>query len=383
MISESLSDDLLRRLGPTALQRYATLHGWVRQQLPERFGIALYRRPATGKELVLPQTEEFGDYLPRIADFVIGLAEAEGIPIRQVLNEVLNPHSDVLRFGYQAPEAKLGFVPFLTGISLFDAALRSISTATYDAVKPEKFHLRMSNPTADAYVESCKMGQTEVGSFVVSCICPVEPTSQIAVGAGADQEGIVEETPAFGRQVTRRVLQSVAQIQEFINADQANRLVEPEPNDLVISGNFFESLMAFPVEHETASLFVSADWDKTVPQPTAPNRVLVRYDAFEVINDVARQLRPAKTTREDKFIAKVVTLRGEPNPEEQMEGEVVLLLLHQEAGIKARVWLSPDDYAVAGEAHMHNGYVSITGVLSKFRKTFQIERYTNFAILNN
>jgi hypothetical protein len=379
MASTAISDDVLRRLGPTALQRYATSHGWVRQPLPERFRIALYRRPETNQELVLPQSEAFGDYLERINDFVVGLADFERISIRQVLNAVLNPHSDVLKFGYDAPEARLGYVPFLTGISLFDAALRSISTATYDVVRPEKFHLRMSNPTADAYVESCRMGQTEVGSFVISCICPVEPTSQIPVNA--EDGAIVEETPAFGRQVTRRVLQAVNQIEEFVKADQVNRLVEPQPGDLLISGNFFDSLLAFPVEHETASLYIEASWDKTVEQPDAPNRVEVRYDMFEAIDTVARQLRPTKTTREDKFIAKVVTLKGEPNPEEQMEGEVILLLFHQDAGIRARVWLNATDYATAGQAHMQNGYVSFTGLLSKYKKTFSIERYANFSIL--
>lgn len=379
MDSSLLSEEVLRRIGPTSLQRYATTNGWVRQQLPERFQFALYRLPQSGSELVLPQTEEFGDYLPRIADFVIGLAAAEGKSIRQVLNEVLNPHADVLKFGYQAPEARLGFVPFLTGISLFDAALRSISTATYDVVKPERFHLRMSNPTADAYIQSCRMGQTEVGSFVVPCICPVEPASQIPVDL--DDGAIVDETPAFGRQVTLRVLQAVHQIEEFIRADQINRLVNPAQGDLVISGNFLDSLMAFPVEHEAASLYIMANWDKTVAQPTGPDRVEVRYDMFEAIEDVASQLRPPKTTREDKFIAKVITLRGEPNPDEQMEGEVVLLLFHQEAGVRARIWLTSADYAVAGQAHMQNGYVSVTGVLSKSRKTFQIEKYTSFAIL--
>lgn len=381
MSDDLLTEDVLNRLGPTSLQRYAISHGWVRQPLPERFRIALYRLPGTNRELVLPQTQEFGDYKARLEDFVHGLAEAAKVSTRQVLNEVLNPHADILRFGYEAPESRLGFVPFLKGISLFDAALRAISTATYDVVKPEKFHLRMSNPTADAYVESCRMGQTEVGSFVVPCICPVDPASQMPVAAG--EETIVEEQPAFGRQVTRRVVQSVVQIQEFIKADQVNRLVDPTPGDLTISGNFFESLMAFPVEDQAASLYISTKWDKTIPQPTGPDRVEVRYDMFEVIEDVARQLRPRKTTREDRFIAKVVTLRGEPNADEQMEGEVVLLLFHQEAGVKARVWLSAPDYAVAGQAHMQNGYVSLTGVLSKLRKTFQIEHYTNFAILNN
>jgi hypothetical protein len=380
MADTAISEEVLKRLGPTALQRYATSHGWVRQSIPEKFRFALYRRPESSQELILPQSDEYGDYLERIADFVTGLANFENISLRQVLNSVLNPPSDILKFGYVAPESRFGYVPFLTGISLYDAALRSISTATYDVVRPEKFHLRMSNPIADAYVESCRMGQTEVGSFVISCICPVEPTSQIPVNV--EDGAIVEETPAFGRQVTRRMLQSVKQIREFVQADQTNRLVEPQPGDLLISGNFFDSLLAFPIEHETASLHIDATWDKTVTQPDAPTRVEVRYDMFEAIENVARQLRPAKTTHKDKFIAKVIALKGEPNPEEQMEGDVTLLLLHQDASIRARVWLNARDYALAGQAHMHNGYVSFTGSLAKFKKSFSIEEYENFVGLD-
>ncbi|MFT4114444.1 hypothetical protein [Silvibacterium sp.] len=379
-MTSAIDRETLKRIGPIALQRYAVAHGWERKQLPEHFQIALYRRPENPRsELVLPQSQDFGDYYDRVEDFIINLAAFEGVSVRSILNTVLNPHTDTLRFGYQAPEAKLGYVPFLTGIGLFDAALRSISTATYDVVHPEKFHPRMSNPTAEAYIESCRMGQTEVGSFVISCICPVEPTSQLPVMV--DGAGLTEEEPSFGRKVTRQVMKSVAQIREFVLADQVDRLVNPEPGDITISGNFFESLMAFPVENEDSSLYIEAKWDKAVSQPDAPSRADIRYDMFESIDDVSRQLRPAKVSREDRFIAKVVALKGDVNPQERMEGDVILLLLHMDAGVKARITLSADDYAIAGQAHMSNRYVSVTGIFSRFRKSNVIEQYTSFALM--
>ncbi len=158
-----------------------------------------------------------------------------------MLNAILIPYADVLRFGYRAPEANYGFVPFLKGISLYDAALRSLSTATYDVLKPEKFHARMGTPRAEKYIESCKMGQTERGSFVISCICPVEPSAQLSMTA--DDEQLIDEVPALGRRVTEHIMNAVAQINEFVRADKVNRLVEPEAGDIVISGNFFESLL--------------------------------------------------------------------------------------------------------------------------------------------
>jgi hypothetical protein len=327
---------------------------------------------------MLPQSEEFGDYIDRIADFVSGLASFESVPVTNILNSVLNPQADVLRFGYRAPESKLGFVPFLKGISLYDAALRSLSTATYDVIKPERFHARMSNPRAESYIGSCRMGQTERGSFVISCICPVEPASQLPVTI--EDEQLIEEIPAFGRQVTKHIMRSVAQINDFVLADRTNRLVDPEPGDIVISGNFFESLMAFPVEQESASLCISAEWDRSLGQPEAPIQAEVRYDVFPAIDQAARQLRPIKSSKEDKFIARVVSLRGELNQEEQMEGEITLLLL-DDTNLKAKVWLSPTDYSAACDAHKTNKYVSITGTLSRFRKTNEFDSYTNFQLM--
>jgi len=380
MFTNDLQDDVLKRIGPLDLQRFALAHGWERRTLPVRFKLALYSRPEDpSQELLLPQTEQYGDYLERIADFVRGLASFEGLSLKQVLNELLNPHSDVLRFGYVAPESKLGFVPFLTGISLFDAALQSISTATYDVLKPEKFHKRMSNSKADAYIKSCRMGQTDKGSFVISLICPVEPASQLPVSD--DEDNIIDETPAFGRKVTQHVMRSVDQIRTFVMADQANRLVEPEPGDVIISGNFFESLMAFPIEHEAASLYISANWDRSIAQPEAPDRNEVRFDMFTAIEDVARQLRPTKISKEDRFVAKVVALRGEQNTEEQMEGDVVLLILDLDTSLRAKVWLNPADYIVACDAHKLNRYVTVTGILSRMRKSNRIDTYTSFVVL--
>ena len=379
-MSIDLTEDILKRIGTVPLQRYAVSHGWERQALPERFKIALYRRPEDPKrELILPQSEEFGDYFERISDFIRGLANFESVSVNQVLNTILIPHADVLRFGYRAPEANYGFIPFLKGIHLYDAALRSLSTATYDVLKPEKFHARMGSPRAEKYIESCRMGQTERGSFVISCICPVEPSSQLLITA--DDEQLVDEVPALGRLVTQHIMNSVAQINEFVLADKANRLVEPEESDIIISGNFFESLMAFPVEQEAASLYIKAEWDRSLDKPLAPQWTEVRYDMFTAIDDVARQLRPTKISKQDRFVARVTSLRGEANSQEQMEGEVVLVLLDLDTSIKARVQLKPEDYSLACDAHKMNKYVTVVGTLSRFRKTNQIEDYTNFQIL--
>jgi hypothetical protein len=63
-MSVDLTEDILKRIGTVPLQRYAVSHGWERQAVPEKFKIAVYRRPDDpNRELILPQSEDFGDYL--------------------------------------------------------------------------------------------------------------------------------------------------------------------------------------------------------------------------------------------------------------------------------------------------------------------------------
>jgi len=228
--------------------------------------LALYRKLAADptKEIIVPQSPEVGDYIARMADFVSAVANAESRSMNEVLNALIFPTADTVRFGYKSPDTRLGTIALPDGMNLYEAALRAISATTYDIIRPERFHARMSNPDAEAYIKSCRMGQTEFSSFIVSCICPVEPDSQLQLSSSeGDDEAI--EAPAFGRQVTERLMESLTLINSFVLADQTDRLVNPEPGDITISGNFFESLLGFPVSAEDTSPPAQAGTSCLVP----------------------------------------------------------------------------------------------------------------------
>ncbi len=382
MSSTHISENLLRRVGPLAAQRYATRHGWNRVNLPPRFSIALYRLAADPtKEVIVPQSPEVGDYVARMADFVSAVANAERRSMNEVLNALIFPSADTVRFGYKSPDTRLGTIALPDGMNLFDAALRAISATTYDIIRPEKFHARMSNPEAEAYIKSCRMGQTEFSSFIVSCICPVEPDSQLQLSASEGDDGEIE-APAFGRQVTERLMESLTQINSFVLADQTDRLVNPEPGDITISGNFFESLLGFPVSAEDTSLYVTTSWDTALPIPSVPDRVDLRHDLFPSLEDVARQLRPSRTASDGRFIAKVSALRGGLNSDNEMEGDAVLNILDDETSLKAKVWLEAVDYNKACDAHKLNQPVAINGTFLRGRKMSQFKTYSDFRIVS-
>jgi HTH-type transcriptional regulator / antitoxin HigA len=87
-----------RLVTPRALRLYAQARGW--EKVDEVNGIlSVYRRPeAKAQQLLLPLDDQLDDYADVVAEAVLRLAEFEKRPAREVLDHLLLPPSDLLRF---------------------------------------------------------------------------------------------------------------------------------------------------------------------------------------------------------------------------------------------------------------------------------------------
>ena len=85
--------------------------------------------------------------------------------MNEVLNALIFPSADTVRFGYKSPDTRLGTIALPDGMNLFDAALRAISATTYDIIRPEIFHARMSNPESRSLYKIVQDGPNGVFKF--------------------------------------------------------------------------------------------------------------------------------------------------------------------------------------------------------------------------
>lgn len=60
-----------------------------------------------------------------------------------------------------------------------------------------------------------------------------------------------------------------------------------------------------------------------------------------------------------------------------MQGEVMLLLLHEDSPLRARADLSPEQYRTANEAHMAGGVVAVQGILHRGRRVHRLSDVTS------
>jgi hypothetical protein len=102
------------------------------------------------------------------------LADFEERPVHELLADLLLPDSDVLRFQESSPSAAAGDVPFDHGLSLLNGARKTLLAAACSTLRPASFHRRMSLTEAEQFLQRCRLGQTERGSFIITVACPLD-----------------------------------------------------------------------------------------------------------------------------------------------------------------------------------------------------------------
>ena len=117
MAYENIPKQLFEAINPIDVRAYATKSGWKRTA---NFGkTVVFTHPDSElTQLLVPLDARLSDYARRMSELVFNLAESEGRPAQQVLNDLLMAGSDLFRFAIDGPQSHNGTIPFEQGINL-------------------------------------------------------------------------------------------------------------------------------------------------------------------------------------------------------------------------------------------------------------------------
>lgn len=365
-----------------AMERYLSATGWKRFFAREG-EMAIYRREARGlDEVTVPEDTRFTDFADRMADAVVAIAEFEGRSPADVLQALLAPAADVIKVRVEETATADGTIGFKEGVRLFSGSKLALLATAHETVEPRSFYLRMGIREAEDFLDGCRIGQTEFGSYVVNIICPLT----VPVNDDDDQMGLFDPSEvaagAFSRRVVTRFLQSVSYVVDTIERDRVGHLMRPQAADPIVSGNFLEGLCEMQPAGENSLLHVSAEWARTYPAPErTPSLSVIPKKHFRTMEEVAKVLRPATGPRKVQLVGMVSSLMGKPS-DEGVQGEIQLSFVDKEGSAKARVFLSADDYQIACNAHRDGQYVTLSGVFHPGDRVGRISEPAGFKLLN-
>ena len=361
----------------TELQAYLRNTGWTRFETPKQ-SIALFQKEVGNNlfETILPLSKDYSDYNYRIIEVLENIAQAENREVHQVLTDLSIPPGDIVRFRVVNKDTIGGTISFLEGFNLLEGAKKALFTTACDLVQPEKYHKRLGLKGAQQFIEACRLGQTEKGSFIASIICPfVNQTPEDK----AQQLSIFNQTEDFKnsltRQVTTRLMSSLAEIKNAIDKGEENKIINLEGEN-IISGNFLESILELNSTKETTEIEILTSWSVFAKeQPKVLKSIKFSNDYIPVLENMISQLKPIDKGFEDDFVGKISLTKADPNIHSRTEGEIILnyIVGDEEKVSKARVILSNKDYDKACEAHKQGKSVKIRGRLVTVGRSKTIE----------
>jgi hypothetical protein len=316
------------------------------------------------------------DYGESILEVAARIASIENREIGAVLNDLLMPNADVLRFRLATVATEAGTLPFQEGINLLEGAKKALLAAACSVLSPRTHHPRMSRTEAEQLLTACRLGQTETGSYVVKSTCPLDAVDYETPAVG--------ETVPFVRRATQFLLRSSKRLVDAIEKDEVEKLYEETPRLPVISSNLCEALLKMQAVKDNAVLSISAKWATTLPPSggeSTPERVVFNPDYFKVISKILDNLRPSAQQTESVYVGTVETLNGDFDEFGKRSGEVTLEVLQEGENLPVRINLDANQYVMADKAHMSRNPVMVKGVLRRGRRLHRITEVQEFRLL--
>ncbi len=377
MWPENLPLNLLERLDPVQVKQYAKATGWVREGSLSDYRGAIFAHPTSDlDQLLVPLIPRAHGFARAMGDVVSILAEREKRSAIEILNDLLLPPADVVRFTEAGSTTASGDVPLDHGLALLAGARKALLAAACSELRPQRYHPRMSFADAEQFLQQCRLGQTERGSFTVTVACPLN--------AVPGAEPLIDQTP-YTRRLTALLMRSLHRLSLALDADELGPLLNPTEGEPVISANLCEGLLDMTPEGDGSTLTVSASWARSLPPPATlplPRVVRLRQETFPLIEKLAGYLRPDHRPQRQALFGFVDTLNGRPNADNQMEGQVILRLVDAESDtIRARTDLNATDYHTAWQAHGGNQAITLEGIVRRVGRLFRLDQVTGFRLL--
>lgn len=372
----------MANIAPTQLRDLLKARGW--QLIPQALNARLYalsHATYPSRQLVFPMDDTAPDYEESVLLVLKKLSELTKIDTATLAFQAKTVADDLIKLRVHN-NFNLASLPLSFAKQLINNTEKLLKAAACTVVRPRYHHPRLFVGEATQLINKARFGQTEKGSFVLNIALPVNALET------QGNLGFDDDLP-FVRQVTASLNKGLHQLVSAIETDELDSLIKRVQTEAtpVISSNLCDALAEMYDEQLENSLDINFNWSPLLKNPpiNAVNSIRIQRDYFSRFEEVRRALRKVEADQQDVFIGTVERLDGELNPDGRRSGAVVLALLLPEEGetIRARVDLSPDQYAIADKAHMTNGaYIQVAGNLRLGQQPRQLVKITQFNLVN-
>jgi hypothetical protein len=239
-------------------------------------------------EILLPIREEFADYAARMGEVIDVLSEVENRAQLPVFADLIKSGFDVLRI--RASEADdAGTIALELGIGLYDHARDLMAAASNATIKPRRAYRGPMFDQTREYLHQLRLGQTEVGSYVLTVLSPVPPALDTWQTNLFPDIGVGQEP--FPRLVTRTLDRALKATKVAASEAAATGRLDPFENviEAGVSGDLCEAVARLAERGSGVDITIS--WSRVRPAPGPVTTHTFTQENARVLSEAANTFR--------------------------------------------------------------------------------------------
>ena len=359
-------DEMAGRISYVDLCKYVSDLNWIKFSGRVRDGISVYQKTINNElfQINIPCDRNFSDYSYAIRKVVHILSFTESKSEEQLILELLNPMSDILRVRHISSSVENGSILFEDAINLYDNAKKLLPNAAFDVTCYKKIYKGRIADSVQEFISKCRYGQTEIGSYVISLVCPF---MNIGDDGHAQQLSIFSDeenaSVSITRRATRKVMDSISIIKETIEEGKnLSDLIEDESKQISVS--FIESLTNMNLITPGSSLEIKAKWAPTIRNNISQKNVVeMSHDYYSPLQSVVEKYKADDEKESYVIEGKIADLKATPQLEKRTKGTAKLVYIAEDSSRTKSIQLilDPENYNNAIHAHQNGKTIRAVG----------------------
>ena len=353
--------DVVGNINPIELCKYLKDLYWLEFSLNNNSKIKIFQKEKDSEllQVKVPLEKSFNDYNEIMLQTCKTIAYFQNKSLEQTILELLNPLSDIIRVRINNNNIENGSILFEDAINLYDNAKKLISSTAMSLYSNSPLCKGKLPEQVQHFIDNCRYGQTEIGSYVVSIVCPfLKETNNghIQLSLFSDED---ECAHSITRKITKKLIKDLYNVKSTIDSgEDLDKLINAPSNNINI--NFLDALKNLNISAKDSHLEITTKWAPTIkPDENIQSFVSFTNDYYNPIKTKVDYYKNNIHHSELEIIGKIKSLSSEPVIEDRNSGIITVVALIDEKKRVLKIKLNKEHYQSAINAHKLGKYVKI------------------------
>ena len=312
------------------------------------------------------------DFRQRVREAFAAIAAFEKREVPDVLSDVKRLFANVISVRVIHSDTTDGTIPINDGVLLIAKAKDLLSAAALSIYSKRKQFTGPTPKEARAYLDTLLLGQTEIGSYVVNVIAPVQVS---AVG-----DHTTAAAMPLAQAITLNLVTGLDALEKATVAyeEQGDLKVFDAAVQLGASSNMCDALLGFSGAEHNRNFEITVTAAPGPLYESEPKKFEFNGKHVEMLEEASGYYKEDYILPQRRLIGYISKLS---RPKDETSGTITLQSTLGDIERNVRVELTGDDYHMAVLAHDNAQLVRVEGDVHIRSKTARLLNPTNFGVI--